>query len=99
MVGIRVQIVRYADDAQPGWVECQLVDAHGRRWSFIEKVPVVTLADLDPTSGYPQPGVIACEVLERDGEVARIDTARPWGVIAVGGETRFEVATTALVEC
>ncbi|MDI1443615.1 hypothetical protein [Polyangium sp. 6x1] len=46
-MGVEVQIVRFADDAQPGWVECHLLDAHGRRWAFLEKVPVVTTARLD----------------------------------------------------
>jgi hypothetical protein len=40
VLGMRVQIVRYTDDWQPGWVERQMTDSHGRHWSFIEKVPV-----------------------------------------------------------
>jgi hypothetical protein len=97
MLGVKVQIARYADDWQPGWVECRLTDAHGRLWSFVEKVPVVTSAPLDSSSIYPQPGVIACEVVERVGGVVRIDTTRPWGVESVEGETRFEVAESLLV--
>ena len=99
MLGVRVTIVRYADDAQPGWVECQLVDAAGRVWTFHEKAPVVSPAALDASSVYPQPGVIACELVERVGAIARVDTARPWGVEAAGGETQFEVPVSAVVEC
>jgi hypothetical protein len=98
MLGVKVDIVRYADDSQPGWVECHLTDAIGRRWSFVEKVPVVTAADLDASSVYPQPGVIACEVVGRAGGVVRIDTTRPWSVESVEGETRFEVPLGSLVE-
>ena len=37
MFGITVTIVRYVgDEPQPGVVECQLEDAHGRQWSFVE---------------------------------------------------------------
>jgi hypothetical protein len=98
MIGVQVQIVRYTDDSQPGWVECHLTDAHGRSWSFIEKVPVVTELRLDATSRYPQIGVIACVVMKRADGVANIDTASPWAVESVEGETRFDVPEELLVE-
>lgn len=63
MLGVRVNISRYADDSFPGWVECRLVDALGHEHVFVEKVPVVTKAHLDAASTYPQSGVIACVVL------------------------------------
>lgn len=102
MVCILVEIVRYADDSQPGWVECHLNDAHGRLWSFVEKVPMVTEADLNASSTYPQPGIIACEVIERrqDGgrEVVIVNTNLPWSIEATTGETRFEIGTEQLIE-
>jgi hypothetical protein len=98
VIGVRVQIVKHADDAQPGWVECQLTDASGHRWSFVEKAPLVTSLPLDASSPYPQPGVIACEIIERAGGMARIDTSRPWGVESVEGQTRFDVREDALLE-
>lgn len=98
VIGVHVQIVRYADDSQPGWVECQLTDAHGRLWSFVEKLPVVSEALLDACSAYPQTGIIACEVIGIAGEVARVDTTCPWGVESVEGETQFEVPERLLVE-
>ena len=35
---ISVQIVRFVDSHQPGWVECLLVDAERRRHIIVEKV-------------------------------------------------------------
>jgi hypothetical protein len=102
VVGIRVLIVRFVDAAQPGWVECQLEDVLGRRWLFIEKVPVVSTEDLDQNSRFPRPGIIACEVLERrrdenDHETIVVDTERPWHIAASSGETRFEIRPEQLV--
>ena len=82
MVGVRVEIRRYVDDHQPGWVECRLSDAHGREWLFVEKVPVVTLEDLDAAGSYPRSGVLACRVVGRRpwmdaSEVLIIDTTEP----------------------
>jgi hypothetical protein len=104
MLGVRVQIVRLVDDDFPGFIECQFIDAHGRLWSFIEKVPVVTEAYLDAGSTYPQTGVIACEEVGRflngsGREIVRIDTDRPWGVESIEGITRFEIPVESLVEC
>jgi hypothetical protein len=99
---MRVEIVRYADDSFPGWVECCLTDAHGRRWSFVEKVPIVTTAHMDAATPYPQPGVIASQVVGRrqDGgrEVVAIDTERPWHIEATTGETQFEVGPEQVIE-
>ena len=101
MVGVCVDIVRYVDDSQPGWVEARLRDVSGRDWVFVEKVPVLTETSLSAGSDYPQPGVIACEVVgswldESGREVHAIDTARPWGVEAQG-VSRFEVWAEQLV--
>jgi hypothetical protein len=103
MLGVRVIISRWVDDAQPGWVECQFTDAHGCVWSFVEKLPVVTPADLDASSRYPQPGVIACQVVGRGREpigreVVSIDTSTPWHVESTSGQTRFDVLPEQLME-
>jgi hypothetical protein len=104
MLGIKVTIVRYVDDEpQPGIVECQLEDAHGRRWSFIEKTAVVSKENLDAQTIYPQPGVIAGEVVQRGldsagREVVRVDIERPWHVESQEGVTQFDVLAESLME-
>ncbi len=100
---IKVQIERFTDPHQPGWVECRLVDAFGVTHLFEEKVPVVTSEALSAESDYPRDGIVACEVLLRragpDGrEVVTVDTERPWGVASKEGTTRFEVFRDQLGE-
>jgi hypothetical protein len=97
MALLRVSITRYvSDDPQPGLVECELIDRHGRRWSFVEKTAVVSDEVLGPETTYPRPGVIAGEVIGRfrdaqGREVVRVDTGRPWGVVTLDGVSQFEV--------
>ena len=96
MPTLRVQIVRFTDASQPGWVECALRDASGRQWLLSDKVPVFTAAHLDESSTYPQPGSVDCEILrewtdEQGRQRCVISTDRPWGLAATGGETQFEV--------
>ncbi len=102
MIVLCVEVRRYVDDSQPGWVDCWLIDANGREWSFIEKVPVVTGEYLDAESEYPRPGVIACQIIERqvgadNRDLVVIDTEQPWGVAATTGETRFAVRPEQLL--
>src|SRR5262245_12633677 len=103
MKAVRVTIRKYVDSAVPGWVECTFVEASGREVRLVEKVPVVTEADLGPDSHYPQPGIIACEVLgtHRDSEgrdLATISTVEPWGIESAEGRTEFEVPCEQLLE-
>ena len=103
MVGIRVQIVQWIDDHQPGWVECALFDDSGEEHRFREKAPVVSDADLHAGSPYPQPGIIGCRVLRcyeaEDGHiVVEVDTDEPWGIQSLGGRSQFNVASENVVE-
>jgi hypothetical protein len=97
VLGIKVTITRYlSDEPQPGIVECQLVDAHGRLWSFVEKSAIVSAGLLHALTAYPQPGMIAGEVIERSRnpegrDVIRINTEQPYGVMSVDGTAQFDV--------
>lgn len=103
MLAVKVKIVRYlSDDPQPGVVQCELEDVHGRRWSIIEKTAIVSTEDLDARSSYPQQGFIGCEILQRsrdaEREIVRITTERPWMVESIDGSTEFDVLADALAE-
>jgi hypothetical protein len=104
VLGIKVTIIRYlSDEPFPGIVECQLVDAHGRRWSFVEKSAVVSTDSLDARTVYPQTGMIAGEVVERcrnpEGrEVVRFNTEQPYGVSSVDGAAQFDVFAESVEE-
>ena len=102
MPGVKIQIIRFVDDYQPGIVECQLIDAHGRAWSFIEKIPIVTSEDIWRDSVYPRPAVLDCVIVGRvpddsGRELVQIDTDKPWGVESVDGNTRFDVLPDSIV--
>ena len=104
MIGVRISITHYiSDEPQPGIVECKFSDAHGRQWSFVEKTAIVSAEHLNAQTSYPQPGVIACEIVGRSRdstgrEIILIDTELPWGVESVDGSNRFEVLPASLIE-
>jgi|SRR5260221_1631994 len=96
MHDLTVQIVRFVDGGFPGWVECEFVDSEGRRHVIIEKVPMVTLKDLDSNSEYPTSGIVRCEVLERyqnerGQELVHVSTAMPWSIESTEGVSEFTV--------
>lgn len=96
MPALSIMITRFADEYQPGLVECELLDAHGERHLFVEKVPVVTQANLRSSSSYPQPGSITC-LVEAEWEdeqgrlLARVSTEDPFHVESETGKSSFVV--------
>ena len=91
-----VQIVRFVDEQQPGWVECEFTDADGRRHKIVDKLPIFTSADLRADSAYPQAGTMPCEILGRWRDVSgkdlvRISTANPLDDVSAEGVSEFVV--------
>ena len=101
MPSLAVQISRFVDEHQPGFVECVLVDADGTTHLFVEKVPIVSRLDLRADSGYPCAGAIDCE-LETECQddvgrvLVRVNTDLPWHVESTTGESRFVVLTSQI---
>jgi hypothetical protein len=101
---VSVQITKFVDrDPQPGIVECQLVDAFGKIWTFVDKSAIFSNEALDESNSYPRPGVIRCELLsrgidDRGQDVVEIDTAHPDSVESIGGEHRFVVRGSLVME-
>jgi len=93
---LSVAVQRFVDDHFPGFVECILVDSDGCEHRIIEKVPVVTTANLSSDNAFPQPGQIACMVQdewtdEQGRKLVRVSVDAPWGVESVSGKTTFVV--------
>ena len=98
---LAVQIMRFVDDHQPGWVEFGFVDAEGRQHRFIDKIVIFTADLLDRGSAYPQSGSVRCEVLAewRDAsgrQLVRVSTSRPDGIESIDGVSEFLVPPTQL---
>ncbi len=98
---LAVQIVRFVDENQPGWVEAKLKDANGESHTFLDKVPIFSENDLDRASSYPQPGVVRCEAMSESKDdkgrtLVEINTARPDAVESTDGRSRFVVAAEQL---
>jgi len=96
---LTVQIVRFVDDDQPGWVACEFVDAEGRRHELIDKVPIFSDVMLDETSTYPQAGVARCTILGRwsdvnSRELVRVSTVKPDGIESTEGLSEFVVLSS-----
>jgi hypothetical protein len=98
---LSAQIVRFVDAAFPGFVACEFLDATGSCHTIIDKVPVLSLEDLDSSTAYPRPGSVGCEVMSRwrdmDGrELVRVTTARPWSIESTEGVSEFVIVAEQL---
>ena len=100
---IKIKIIKFISDSQPGFVECIFYDALNKKHIVLDKIPVVTEKQLDVNSSYPQDGVIACEIITesrvQDGKrIVTIDTSRPWAVNTIEGVSQFDVLEEQLTE-
>jgi hypothetical protein len=100
---IRIKIIKFISDDQPGFIECIFYDAMNKKHVVQEKIPVITERCSDANSNYPQGGVIACEIVKesRDlngNKIVTIDTSRPWGVDSIEGLSQFDVLEEQLIE-
>jgi hypothetical protein len=98
---IRVDIVRFVEEYQPGIVSCEFSDAQGHRHVFVSKVPYFTSESLGAESSYPRSGVIPCEVIERwkdtsAGELVRVSTGTPLDLESTQGLSEFVVMSGQL---
>jgi len=102
MHALAVQIVRFVDDAQPGFVECEFLDADGKLHILFDKVPIFTAENLYANSAYPQPGIADCQLLaqwtdDQGRDLARITTAIPFAIESRDGLSEFVVLSAQLV--
>jgi hypothetical protein len=98
---LRLEIVEFVDEYQPGVVKCEFRDADGQLHTLIEKVPIVSLEQLDAGSSYPTPGCVRCEVLARwvdssETERVRISTASPYHIESTEGRSEFVVLSAQI---
>lgn len=97
---LSVQIVRFVDDAFPGWVESQFVDATGCVHTIVDKYPTFTGQIIDARSTYPLPGELRCEILSRTKNSDGADLVRisiP-GIESTEGISEFVVLQKQLSE-
>lgn len=103
MKGIKVRIIRFISNDQPGFVECSFTDAWDKEFKIEEKVPVVSSDYLDKDSKYPQDGLIACEVIrtwkdETGRQLVTIDIDKPWAIETIDGIKQFDIVQEDLIE-
>jgi len=99
MPSVSVSISRFVDEHFPGFVEFIITDAVGMRHTFVDKVPIVTEANLHLESVYPQPGMLPCEIVAESSDIngrglVQVSTARPCGVESTEGASIFSVLAT-----
>ena len=103
MFAIKIKIVKFISDDQPGFVECSFFDTSNKEHIVQDKVPIVTEMYLDANSNYPQDGIIACEIIKEWKDITgqtifKVNTSKPWGVDTIDGLTEFDVLENQLVK-
>ncbi|MEU8423105.1 hypothetical protein AB0C15_19735 [Micromonospora sp. NPDC048835] len=94
---LRCEAIAWVDEDWPGWVRVRLVDADGRTWYFVDKVPIFFGEDDIPLgAALPRSVFVRCHVVgQQEGQILFVSTALD-KVEADGGETQFRVRSNQL---
>ncbi|WP_345636766.1 hypothetical protein [Rugosimonospora acidiphila] len=95
------EAVAWAEDDFPGWIRVRLVDAAGRDWFFVDKVPIFTAGVITRETSFPVSVGIRCRILtagpgrfDAGDLVVRTDVD---GVNAEDGTNEFHVRRNQVV--
>ena len=99
---LRVEIVRFVDDYQPGIVACEFADVNGLIHTIIDKSPLFTVSSLSWDSPYPLWGDVQCEVLRsfedsRGRPLVQISLAKPYALVTTDGLSEHVVFAESIL--
>ena len=102
-LGLKIKIIEFADNSQPGFVNCTFTDSFGQEYKIFDKVPVVTDEYLDENSDYPKDGIVSCVILDENpdktnADIVQINIAEPLHISTVNDETIFFVYKNQLTD-
>ncbi|MGW3856103.1 hypothetical protein [Micromonospora arida] len=88
---LRCEVVAWVSQEFPGWVRVRLVDADGKSWFFVDKVPVFTGGQLSADTRLPAAAHVRCGIVRHDDDRAVVISTAPDGVEAEGGRRLFRI--------
>lgn len=103
MTEFKIEITRFVDRHQPGFVEARFRDAWGKEHIIIEKVPVLTKENLWEDSHYPKEASLRCEIVRiwKDTDnrtIISVDTEKPWAVCTIEDLTEFDLLEEQVIK-
>ncbi|MFG3422086.1 hypothetical protein [Micromonospora sp. NPDC048063] len=94
---LRCEAIAWVDEDWPGWVRVRLVDADGRIWFFVDKVPIFFVDDdIFPGAALPRPAFVRCHVVGQQEDQILVVSTAPDHVEAEDGTTQFRVRPNQL---
>lgn len=89
---LRCEAIAWVDEDCPGWVRVRLVDAYGRVWFFVDKVPIFFVDDDTlPGASLPRQAFVRCYVVgQQEDQILLVSTDPDHGE-AEDGTTQFRV--------
>ena len=89
---LEIEIIEYTDDAFPGWVKCKFIDIAGKTHYIYEKVPVVSLENINSNTLFPIKGSIRGKIIDKNNDSVCFSSLEPDNISTSDGEDTFFVS-------
>jgi hypothetical protein len=92
-----IDIIEYTQNNFPGYVHCKLIDAFGRTHFFEEKIPIVSVENINRKTILPKRGIICGEIINKEDGIICFSTLKPDDIKSIDGENIFYVNKEQIV--
>jgi hypothetical protein len=95
---LEVDIIEYTQSNFPGWVLCKVIDSTGQIHYFEEKVPIVSIENINKDTILPQKGYVRGKIINRNNGIICFSTLKPDGVETKEGVSIFYVYENQIIK-
>jgi hypothetical protein len=71
---LEVDIIEYIQNDFPGWVRCKFIDSVGKEHYFNDKIPVVSVENINEETILPKKGFIRGKIINKNNGIICFST-------------------------
>jgi hypothetical protein len=86
-----IDIIEYTQNNFPGYVHCKFIDAFGETHYFEEKIPIVSVENINEKTILPKRGFIRGEIMSKENGIICFSTLKPDDIESTDGENIFYI--------
>jgi hypothetical protein len=95
---LEVDIIEYRQSDFPGWVLCKTIDSTGKTHYFEEKIPIISIENINKDTILPRKGYVKGEITNKNDGIICFSTSKPDDVETKEGVSIFYVYENQIIK-